>query len=98
MSKHVSPEEVVRLAALSALTLSEDEINRFKDQFGKTLDYIKNIDHVETSSVSQSSHMSGKTNATFEDGGLNERGLSTSDALKNSKRTENGYFVVDKVL
>lgn len=94
----LSKDDVKHLANLSALQLSESEIETFTKQFGDTIKYIENIDELDIKNIHTSNHLSGQTNIFFEDGTENTRELGEENAVKNSKKHSDGYFVVDRIL
>lgn len=94
----ISKEEVLHLAELVKLHLSEDEIKKLSEQFGETLDYVKNMDELDTSKVKPTSQTTSLENVFFEDGEKNKRGLSQEEALINSKKKDKGMFVVGRIM
>ena len=99
MAKNIlSMEEVLHLAHLARLSLSEDEIKKFAEQFGETIDYIKNLDELETKDVSATNSVVDLKNVTYEDGEKNEIGLTIEEALQNAKKTKKNEFVVDRIM
>lgn len=97
-TSHVSPKDIAHLATLSALELSDQEVNTIHKQFEETLDYVNNLDDLDTSAVKASAHVSGQQNIFFQDGTTNTRLLTDKQAVKNSKKQSDGYFVVDRIL
>lgn len=94
----LSKDDVKHLADLSALQLSDAELETFRKQFDSTLEYVENMSELDTKSVEASKHLSGQNNVFFEDGTVSTRQLSQEDATKNSKKHADGYFVVDRIL
>lgn len=94
----LSKEEIIYLAKLVKLHLSDKEIKMLADQFGETLDYVKNMDELDTLKVRPTSQTTNLENVMFEDGTKNERNLSAEDALKNAKNKKNNFFVVKRIL
>ena len=47
----ISNEDVVKVAKLSRLALSGDEVTKYTEQLGKILHYVEKLTAVETSSV-----------------------------------------------
>lgn len=87
MSKKLSHGQILHLAKLSQLQLSDSEIEKYEKQIGETLEYVKNLDELDTSSVTETSQTTNLQNVTFEDGEKCERVIKKGD-----------YFVVKKVL
>ncbi len=96
--KILSPADVDKLAKLSNLLLSDDEKTKMTKQLEETLDYMNNLDELDTKNVETAHSVTNIQNAYFSDGEVNERALSQQNTLKNSKVAKNGYFVVDKII
>jgi len=94
----LSREEILHLAKLTKLHLTDEEIEKLSEQFGETLDYVKNMDELNTSEVEPTSQTTNLENVMFEDGQKNERRLDYNDALKNTKKKKDNMFVVDRIL
>ncbi len=97
-SKKLSREEIKHLAKLASLDLTEEEIEKFRDQLGETIDYVENLNELKTEGVKPTSYVLASENVRFEDGKENTRGLSTDEALSNAKNKSNGFFKVKKIL
>ncbi|MBW2100821.1 MAG: Asp-tRNA(Asn)/Glu-tRNA(Gln) amidotransferase subunit GatC, partial [Deltaproteobacteria bacterium] len=69
---------------------------KFADQLGKILEYVDTLNRVDTKDVPPTSHAIFLTNAFREDE-VNKH-LDTETALSNSPETEDGHFVVPKVI
>lgn len=52
----ITREEVLHVARLARLTLSDVEADRLRDQLGHLLDYIRQIDALDTRDVVPTSH------------------------------------------
>ncbi len=100
MSKQIvlSREEIIHLAKLANLSLTEEEIKKYQDQLSKTLDYIGNLDELDTSKVESSSQVTPLTDVFFKDGAVNKRLLTSEEATKNAKNKKDGYFIVKRIL
>ena len=96
--KVLSKKGAEHLAKLSALELSEEELEKYQDQLGETIDYVKNLDELDTKDVKPTSHTVEVENVSFEDGAQNTRDLSQEEALKNAKASRDGFFTTKRVL
>jgi len=94
----LSREEVLRLADLVKLELSEEEIVILQEQLGETIDYIQNLNELDTDGVKETSHTTNSHNVTFIDGAPSTRTFTQKEATINAKRTRDGYFIVTKIL
>ena len=92
----IDEKEVQHVARLARLKLSPDELKRFSSQLSKVLDYIKQLNEVDTSSVEPMSHPLDLKNVFRED----EAGpsLPRDEALANAPVKRDGFFIVPPVL
>lgn len=96
--KVLSKEDILHLAKLANLHLSEDEINKYWNQLEDTVEYVKNLDELDTIKVEPTSQTTKLTNVTFEDGRKNDRNLTNEETLKNSKNKKDKYFVIKRIM
>lgn len=96
--KKLSKEEVLHLAKLAGLALTDDEIMKNSAQLSETIDYIKNLDELKTDDVDPTNSVVSLSNVTFEDGTENKRGLTQAEAVANGKTVSDNAFVVDKIM
>lgn len=86
----LTKEEVLHIAKLANLTLTEEEVETFCEQLSETLDYVGRLDELKTENVLPTFQTTGLKNVTRED--VIEPSLSQEEALKNAKDTHKGYF------
>lgn len=94
MSSQVSIKHLARLANLPLTSKLQKQLDQ---EFTQTLDYVKDVQKVDTAKVKASYHVTGLNNIFREDLLLPEQTLSQEQALKNSTQTYQGYFVVKAV-
>ena len=92
----ISKDQVIYIAKLSRLNLSEDELTLFSKQLSETLDYIGLLDKLEgkIKSLGVTYQVTDLSNVYREDKIDFSRILKQGEALSNAKETDNGYFVV----
>lgn len=92
----ISKEQVIHIAKLSRLNLSESELTLFSKQLSETLDYIRLLDKLEgkIKSLEATYQVTNLSNVYREDKIDFSRILKQGEALSNAKETYNGYFVV----
>ncbi len=99
MSKgKLKKEDILHLAKLSNLQVSESEIDSLSTQLDETITYIENLNELDTASIAAKTRNSDQTNIGFEDGEKNSRQLQQADALVNSKHKKGKYFVVSRII
>ena len=96
MSEKLTEEQVRHVAKLARLKCSEEEIKEFTAQLGSILEYIAQLEEVDTESVEPLAHCLPVHNVFRED----EVGLSLSndEALNNAPQRDGEFFAVPKVL
>lgn len=98
MTVKLKKDEVKYLSDLSNISLTDTEADKITDQLKETLDYVKNLKEVKVESSESIYSASGLESVFFEDGQINKRQLSQSEALKNAKNCYKGFFRVPKML
>lgn len=92
----LSREEVRRVAELARLEFSDEEEARMADEMSRILDYVDKLEELDTSGVPPMSHVLDVTNVYRAD--EVERRIDQEQALEPAPESENGYFVVPKVV
>jgi aspartyl-tRNA(Asn)/glutamyl-tRNA(Gln) amidotransferase subunit C len=99
MSKQdLTRENILHLAKLANLSLTDAEIEKYQSQIGETLDYVKNLSELDTTNTKETHHTVDLENVQFEDGSENKRSLSQDEATKNAQDAKDNYFVVKRIL
>lgn len=60
-------EQVLHIAKLARLKLSEDEVEKYASQLTKILEYIAVLNEVDTTNVESTAQVTGLSNITDED-------------------------------
>ena len=87
---------VPHVAKLANLTLSDKELKKFDSQLQETVDYVEELEEVNTKGVEPTSQVTGLENVLRED--VATPSLTQDEALSNAKATHNGFFKVDAIL
>ncbi len=96
MSK-LSRRDVLKLARLSRLKLSEEEIERFRAELSEILDYVEVLEKTETSGLKPTYQVSGLKNVMRADQ-IAAYQTSPADLVKNAPALEKNQFKVKRVL
>jgi len=96
MSK-LSRDDVLKLAKLSRLRLSEEEISRFQNELSEILEYVEMLDKADTTGLEPTYQVTGLKNVMRPDKTL-DYGYAAEDLLKNAPAIQNGQFKVKRVL
>ena len=99
MSK-ISSDSVKKVAKLANLPISSDEEKVFTDQLGKILEYVEQLEKVDTSKVEPTFNVTGLKNILREDVVTEslEQGQALFKALFNAPKKKDGLFVTKGVL
>lgn len=96
MSK-LTRDDVLKLASLSRLKLTDDEVAKFQAELSEILNYVEMLDKVDVSGLEPTYQVTGLSNVTRKDE-INEYQAKPTDLLKNAPATQDGQFKVKKVL
>lgn len=94
----INTQAVEHIAALAKLNLTPEQIARIQPQLTTVLEFMSKIQALDTAGVPETAHVTGLHNVFREDAVDPGRMLSQEDALRNARKTHDGYFVVDAVL
>ena len=91
----ISREEVLHVARLARLALTEEEIERFRDQLSAILEAVGKVSELDLEGVPPTSHPLDLVNVLAEDEPA--PCLSRQEALANAPDTDGGFFAVPPV-
>lgn len=90
-------EDVLKLARLSRLHLTDDEVVRFQKEIEAILGYVEQLQSVDLGDLEPTSQVTGLTNVMRPDV-EKEYGATPSDLLKNAPATQDGQIRVKRML
>jgi aspartyl-tRNA(Asn)/glutamyl-tRNA(Gln) amidotransferase subunit C len=96
MSK-LSRDDVLKLANLSRLKLTDEEIKKFREELSSILEYVEKLDSVDVSGLEPTYQVTGLKNVMRADE-LVDYGYKTEDLLKNAPAVKDSQFKVKRVL
>jgi aspartyl-tRNA(Asn)/glutamyl-tRNA(Gln) amidotransferase subunit C len=97
MSK-LSRDDVLKLAALSKLRLSNEEIENLRSELTEILDYVARLDGVDTADLNPTYQVTGLKNVTRTDE-VKDYGYKVEALLKNAPvDPQDNHFKVKRVL
>ena len=88
----ITREEVLHVARLARLELSEDEVERFRGQLAAILEAVGTVSELDLSDVPPTSHPLALVNVWGED--EPRPSLPVEDALRNAPDREGQFFRV----
>lgn len=92
----VTKKDVENVAVLSRLTVTEDKINKYVDEFNNFLEYADVLQQVDTAAVKPTAHVLPLKNVLRED--VIKPSLARELALSNAPEKEDGYFKVPRII
>ncbi len=93
----ITISDVLSLARLSKLSLTESELYEFTEEINNIISYVDQLANVNIDGLEPTSQVTGLTNVTREDE-IIDYGVSPSDLLKNVPHKENNQIKVKRVL
>lgn len=90
-------EDVLKLARLSRLHLTDEEIVRFQKEVGAILDYVEMLQAVDLDKIEPTYQVTGLESVTRPDE-IVDYGMNQKQLLKNAPKTEGGHIKVRRML
>ncbi len=87
---------VKHIAKLANIPLTDSEAEKLKKELEATLKHVERLNEIDTSKVTGTNEVTEAINIFREDEA--KPSLSQKEALKNAKKTYNGFFVVPVIL
>jgi aspartyl-tRNA(Asn)/glutamyl-tRNA(Gln) amidotransferase subunit C len=93
----LSREDVLKLARLARLKLSDEEIERFQSEISAILGYVEQLQNVDLEGVEPTYQVTGLKDVTRPDE-VKDYGTPPEELLKNAPATEDGHIKVKRML
>ncbi len=93
----LSKDDILKLAKLARLRLSQAEVEKFQTEIGAILGYVEMLGDVDTTGLKPSYQVSGLTNVTRPDTAV-EYGATQESLLKNVPGREGDYIKVKRMI
>lgn len=75
-------DDVLKLARLARIELTDEEVEEFAGEFSAILEYVEQLQTIDVAGLEPTSQVTGLTNVTREDEEI-DYGYSPKDLLKN---------------
>ena len=92
----ITIQEVEHVANLARLEFGEEEKEKLAEQLGRILDYIDQLNELDTTGVEPTSHVIPVKNVVRPD--VASPSLTRDEALANAPSSVNGLFEVPKIV
>jgi aspartyl-tRNA(Asn)/glutamyl-tRNA(Gln) amidotransferase subunit C len=93
----LSREDILKLARLARLELTEAEIGEYADELSEILQYVEQLQGVDVTGLSPTNQVTGLENVTRPDEIINY-GYKAADLLKNLPDQEDGHIKVKRMI
>lgn len=96
MSK-LSREDVLKLARLARLSLSDEEVEQYRTELSDILQYVEQLQSINVKGLKPTNQVTGLTNVTRADE-EKDYGYAPADLLKNVPAVKDGQIKVKRTL
>ncbi len=93
----LSRDDILKLALLARLDLTDEEIEEFTVELSEVLQYVELLQSVDTDGLKPTNQVSGLTNVTREDEEI-DYGYDPHDLLKNLPAVEGDLIKVKRMI
>jgi len=93
----LSREEVLKLAHLARLELSNEEVDKFSREISAILDYVEQLQKADVKGLEPTYQVTGLKNVMREDV-IKDYGPGAKELLKNAPALEKGHFKVKRMI
>ena len=93
----ITEDEIIKLAELSSLELSEEEVSKYQEEVSTILSMINKLQEIDTDGVEPTYQVSGNQNVTREDK-IESNTIDQKELLKLAPENLKGQIKVKKVL
>jgi aspartyl-tRNA(Asn)/glutamyl-tRNA(Gln) amidotransferase subunit C len=90
-------DDVLKLARLARLDLSEDEVTEFTTELTAILQYVEQLGAIDVSGLEPTNQVTGLTNVTRSDT-IKDYGYKPEELLKNVPQIQGGQIKVKRML
>lgn len=98
MNDKLITEDTVRyVAKLARLSFDDDQAGKFQDQLSRILDYIEQLNEVDTEGVPPTSHVLASMKNVFRED-ISGESVSNKEALSNAPQKKDNFFKVPKII
>jgi len=90
-------DDVLKLAQLARISLSDDEVSEFSEELSAILQYVEQLSTVDVSGLEPTNQVTGLTNVMREDV-VKDYGYKPEELLKNVPKTEANQLRVKRMI
>jgi aspartyl-tRNA(Asn)/glutamyl-tRNA(Gln) amidotransferase subunit C len=97
MSK-LTKKDVEHVASLAKLSISDKELEKYLKQLDEVVNYIGELNEVDTKNTEPTSQTTGLENVFRSDELKSQQGSTQEEVLSGTEKSYNGYFKVEAIL
>lgn len=90
-------DDVLKLARLARLDLSDDEVNEFVAELSEILQYVEQLQTIDVDGLKPTNQVTGLTHVTRQDT-IRDYGYAPTDLLKNVPETLDNQIKVKRMI
>jgi len=94
----LTKEEILHIADLARLDLSEEELKTYGNQLSHVLEYIEQLQAVDVSDTEPTAQVTGRVNVLREDAVAHWDKEEQNDALAQAPQKEGSFIKVKRIL
>lgn len=89
-------DEVIKIAQLARIALSDDEVEKFRKDLSTVLDYVEELKKVDVTGLEEVSQVTGLVNVQREDKAIDYG--NREEILSQAPEIKDGYYKVKSIL
>jgi aspartyl-tRNA(Asn)/glutamyl-tRNA(Gln) amidotransferase subunit C len=93
----ISKSDVLKLAKLARLHLTDDEVTVYQRELASIFEYINKLESLDLSDVAPTYQVNDLENVLREDN-IKDLGISPAELMKNAPDSEGNYFKVQRMV
>jgi aspartyl-tRNA(Asn)/glutamyl-tRNA(Gln) amidotransferase subunit C len=90
-------EDILKLAQLARISLSDDEVTEFSEELSDILQYVEQLSSVDVDSLTPTNQVTGLTNVMREDV-IKSYGYEPRDLLENVPKVQDDQLKVKRMI
>jgi aspartyl-tRNA(Asn)/glutamyl-tRNA(Gln) amidotransferase subunit C len=90
-------DDVLHLAQLARISLSNDEVDEFSEELSAILQYVEQLSSVDVAGLTPTNQVTGLTNVMREDT-VKDYGYAPQDLLKNVPQVQDNQIKVKRMI
>jgi len=93
----LTKEDVLKLAQLARINLSDDEVNEYSEELSAILQYVEQLSSVDVTGLKPTNQVTGLTNVMRDDE-VKSYGYEPQELLKNVPQAQDGQLKVKRMI